>query len=142
MRIAIAADHGGFALKEHLKRRLQAAGHDVRDYGAADERPIDYADIGRPAAQAVAYGKADRAILVDTIGIAMSMVANRVRFVRAAVCNDLLVAESARAHNDANVLCLGGKVIGTLLAERIVETFLSTAFEGGRHQRRVDKIEG
>lgn len=142
MRIAIAADHGGLALKEHLKRRLQAAGHDVLDYGTTDERPIDYADVGRPAALAVAHGKAERAILVDTVGIAMSMVANRVAFVRAAVCQDLLAAESARAHNDANVLCLGGRTIGTLAAERIVDVFLDTPFEGGRHQRRIDKIEG
>ena len=141
MRIAIAADHGGYALKEHLIRRLQAGGHDVIDYGTHDERPVDYADVGRPAALAVAHGKADRAILIDTVGLAMAMVANRVKFVRAAPCQDILAAESARAHNDANVLCLGGRTIGPLTADRIVDVFLTTPFEGGRHQRRIDKLE-
>lgn len=142
MRIAIASDHAGFALKEHLKPKLEAAGHAVEDYGVPDERPADYADTGRPAAQAVAYGKADRAILIDGIGIAMSMVANRVSYVRAAVCTEPVAAESARSHNDANVLCLGGRMIGNHMAEKLVAVFLETPFSGGRHERRIAKIDG
>ena len=142
MRIAVASDHAGFALKEHLKSRLEALGHQVEDYGVPDERAADYADVGRPAAQAVAYGKADRAVLIDGAGIAMSMVANRIAHVRAVVCNEAYSAEMARSHNDANVLCLGGRMIGTQMADRILEVFLETPFEGGRHERRIAKIEG
>lgn len=142
MRIAIASDHAGLALKRHVGRRLKSRGHQVEDYGVHDERPVDYPDVGRPAALAVAHGKADRAVLVDGAGIAMSIVANRIRHVRAAVCSDPLLAELAREHNDANALCLGGRMIGTALADRIVDVFLDTPFGGDRHQRRIDKIEG
>ena len=141
MRIALAADHAGYRLKEHLKGRLQAAGHVVEDYGVHDERPADYPEVGRPAAQAVAYGHADRAILIDGAGMAMSIVANRIPFVRAALCVAPVYAAMAREHNDANVLCLGGRMIGTHMAERIVDAFLQTPFPGGRHQRRIDKID-
>lgn len=141
MRIAIASDHAGFELKEHVARRLRADGHAVEDYGVHDEQPADYPDVGRPAARAVAHGKADRAILIDGAGIAMSIVANRIPFVRAALCSHPVAAQMARSHNDANVLCLGGRMIGTAMADRILEAFLSTPFEGGRHQRRVAKIE-
>lgn len=141
MRIAIASDHAGFALKEHLAARLRAAGHVVEDYGVHDERPADFPDVGRPAARAVAHGKADRAVLLDGAGIAMSIVANRIPWVRAVVCNEPLSAELAREHNDANVLCLGGRTIGPVMADRIVDVFLKTPFGGGRHERRVAKIE-
>ncbi len=141
MRIALASDHAGFALKEHLKTRLQARGHVVEDYGVHDERPADYPDTGRPAAQAVAYGHSERAILVDGAGMAMCMVANRIQFVRAAQCNAPHYAAMARQHNDANVLCLGGRMIGAALAEQIVDAFLETPFDS-RHQQRVDKLEG
>ena len=141
MRIAVAADHAGFALKEHIKEWLQSAGHVVEDYGVNDTRSADYADFGRPAAQAVAYGKADRAILVDGAGVAMSIVANRIPFVRAVLCSEAYLAEMARAHNDANVLCLGGRMIGPQMADRILEVFLATEYEGGRHDRRIAKIE-
>ena len=141
MRIALAADHGGYHLKEHLKRRLRAAGHQIEDYGVLDEQAVDYPDVGRPAAQAVAYGKADRAILIDGAGIAMSIVANRIPHVRAAVCGSPFLAAMAREHNNANVLCLGGQTMGTGLVDAIVEAFLNTEFGGGRHARRVDKID-
>lgn len=142
MKIAIASDHAGYSLKEHLKQRLRSAGHDIEDYGAHDERPVDYPDVGRPAAQAVGYGHADRAILIDGAGMAMTIVANRVRFVRAALCTAPCYAAMAREHNDANVLCLGGRMIGTHLANQIVDAFLDTPFGGPRHQRRIDKIDG
>jgi ribose 5-phosphate isomerase B len=141
VRIAVASDHAGFEMKEHVKERLKAWGHMVEDYGVHDTRSADYADFGRPAAQAVAYGKADRAVLIDGAGVAMSIVANRIPFVRAVVCNEAYMAEMARSHNDANVLCLGGRMIGVQMANRILETFLTTDFEGGRHERRVTKIE-
>ena len=142
MKIALASDHAGYELKEYLKRRLTARGYRVIDYGVEDPAPSDYPDTGRPAAQAVARRHCERGILVDGAGIAMSMVANRVAFVRAAVCTEPSAARMARAHNDANVLCLGGRMIGTQMADWIVDAFLETPFEGGRHQRRVDKIEG
>ncbi|NKB89010.1 MAG: ribose 5-phosphate isomerase B [Acidobacteria bacterium] len=141
VRIAIAADHAGFDMKKHVKERLQTWGHSVEDYGVHDTRSADYADFGRPAAQAVAYGKADRGILIDGAGVAMSIVANRIPFVRAVVCNEAYMAEMARSHNDANVLCLGGRMIGVQMVDRILETFLNTEFEGGRHERRIAKIE-
>lgn len=141
MRIALASDHAGYALKEHLKQRLQAAGHAVEDYGVHDERPADYPDTGRPAAQAVAYGHADRAVLVDGAGMAMCIVANRIRFVRAALCTAPCYAVMAREHNDANVLCLGGRMTGVHMAEQILDAFLATPFGGPRHQRRIDKID-
>lgn len=142
MRIAIASDHAGYELKEELAAWLRDGGHAVEDYGTENARPVDYPDVGRPAALAVAHGKSDRAILIDGAGIAMSIVANRIRHVRAAVCSEPLSAELAREHNDANVLCLGGRIIGTVMAKRIVEVFLDTDFGGGRHEQRVAKIEG
>lgn len=141
MRIAIAADHGGYEMKEYIKLRLQAQGHIVEDYGVHNTKPADYADVGRPAARAVAHGKADRAVLIDTVGIAMCMVANRLSFVRAAMCDNPHTAAMAREHNDANVLCLGGGMIGRQMADSVLKAFLETEFGGGRHQRRVDKIE-
>jgi len=142
MRIALASDHAGFELKDDLLGWLRDAGHTVEDYGVCDGQSADYPDIGRPAALAVAHGKADFAILLDGAGIAMSIVANRIPYVRAALCNEPVSARLAREHNDANVLCLGGRMIGPVMARRIVETFLSTDFAGGRHERRVAKIEG
>ena len=141
MRIAIAADHGGYEMKEYVKLRLQAQGHVVEDYGVHDIKPVDYADVGRPAARAVAYGKADRAVLIDGAGIGMCMVANRSGFVRAVVCDNPHIAAMAREHNDANVLCLGGRMIGQQMADSVLKAFLETKFGSGRHQRRIDKIE-
>jgi ribose 5-phosphate isomerase B len=142
MRIALASDHAGFDMKEELIVYLRDLGHQVEDYGTVNGQPVDYPDVGRPAALAVAHAKADFAILIDGAGIAMSMVANRHAQVRAAVCNEPVSAAMAREHNDANVLCLGGRMIGSQMARQIVDTFLATDFGGGRHERRVAKIEG
>jgi ribose 5-phosphate isomerase B len=141
MRIAVASDHAGYRLKEFVKARLQELGHEVEDFGATGEESTDYADHGRPAAKAVAEGRVERAVLICATGLGMSMVANRIRSVRAALCSEPYSAAMARAHNDANVLVLGARVIGEGLAEDILGVFLETAFEGGRHARRIEKID-
>ena len=140
MKIAIACDHGAYEMKERLKLRLTGQGHEIVDCGTNSAESCDYPDYGRPAAQLVARGECDRAILMCTTGIGISMVANKVKGVRCALCHDPWSAEMTRRHNDANALAMGANVVGPGLAERIVDVFLSTEFEGGRHQRRVDKI--
>ena len=140
MKIAIASDHGAYDLKERLKLRLIQQGHEIVDCGTNSTEKCDYPDYGRPAAQMVAYGECDRAILLCTTGIGMSMVANKVKGVRCALCSDTLSASMTRRHNDANVLAMGAVIVGPRLAEHIVDEFLNTDFEGGRNQRRVDKI--
>ena len=140
MKIAFASDHGAYELKEHLKLYLLQQGHEIVDCGTNSTEKCDYPDYGRPAAQLVAGGECDRAILLCTTGIGMSMVANKVRGVRCALCSDTLSAAMTRRHNDANVLAMGAVIVGPRLAEHIVDEFLNTEFEGGRHQRRVDKI--
>ena len=140
MKIAMASDHGAYDLKERLKLRLTEQGHEIVDCGTDSAESCDYPDYGRPAAQMVARGECDRAILLCTTGIGISMVANKVKGVRCALCHDPWSAEMTRRHNDANALAMGAIVVGPGLAERIVDVFLSTGFEGGRHQRRVDKI--
>ena len=140
MKIAMASDHGAYDLKERLKLRLTGQGHEIVDCGTDSAESCDYPDYGRPAAQMVARGECDRAILMCTTGIGISMVANKVKGVRCALCHDPWSAEMTRRHNDANALAMGANVVGPGLAERIVDVFLSTGFEGGRHQRRVDKI--
>ena len=140
MKIAIASDHGAYELKERLKLRLTEQGHEIVDCGTHSAESCDYPDYGRPAAQMVARGECDRAILMCTTGIGISMVANKVKGVRCALCHDPWSAEMTRRHNNANALAMGANVVGPGLAERIVDVFLSTEFEGGRHQRRVDKI--
>lgn len=141
MRIAIASDHGGFALKEDLKGFLAELGHQVADLGPADEQAVDYPDFAVQAAVAVAAGLVERAVMIDGAGIGSCMVANKVPGCRAAMCYDLSTASSAREHNDANLLTLGGGLIGRNLARQIAKTFLETDFAGGRHARRVDKIK-
>lgn len=141
MRIAVAGDHAGYKLKELVKSRLLELGHEVADFGAHSEDSVDYPDHGRPAAEAVAAGEVDRAVLVCGTGIGMSLVANKVRSVRAALCSEPYSAAMARAHNDANVLVLGSRVIGQGLALEILQRFLDTPFEGGRHAKRLEKIE-
>jgi ribose 5-phosphate isomerase B len=138
--VALGADHGGFPLKEHLKGALADLGHDVLDLGTGDTQAVDYPDFAVAVARAVAEGRAWRGIMVDGAGIGSAMAANKVRGVRAALCYDLTTAQNAREHNDANVLTLGGTLIGTRLAVDIVRAFLATEFGGGRHARRVDKI--
>ena len=140
MRIAIGADHAGFALKQHLVRMLRALGHEVDDRGTHDETTIDYPPICADVARAVVEGRAERGIVIGGSGQGEQMAANKVPGVRAALCNDLYTARMSRAHNDANVLAMGGRIVGCGLAEEIVRVWLETPFEGGRHQRRVDQI--
>ena len=140
MKIAMGSDHGGFALKQHLKTYLENKGCLVEDCGKDSTQSCDYPDFGRLAAEAVASGRCERGIVICTTGIGISISANKVRGIRCALCSEPLSAEMTRRHNDANMLALGGGMIGPNMAERIVDVFLSTAFEGGRHQRRVDKV--
>ncbi len=141
MKIAIGSDHAGFALKERVRAHVEAAGHEVADFGTFSGEPVDYPDFAAKVARAVVQSEAERGIIICGTGLGVSMTANRFRGVRAAPCTGLLAAEMARRHNDANVLCLGGRLIAGELAGRIVDVFLSTEFEGGRHARRVAKID-
>ena len=142
MRIAIACDHAGYELKELIKQRLFDFGHEVVDFGTDNaERSVDYPDTGRPAAQAVVRGNCDRAVLICGTGIGMSIVANRITGVYAALCMEGLQAEYSRRHNNSNVLILAARLTGSLLAEEILDRWLETDFEGGRHARRVEKVE-
>ena len=138
--IAIACDHGGYVLKEKVKAHLLEKGYEVRDFGTNSLDSCDYPDFGAPAARAVAAGECEKGILICTTGIGMSIVANKIRGIRCALCSDFVSAEMCRAHNDANMLALGGRVLGPELAKRIVDLFLDTEFLGGRHARRVAMI--
>ena len=140
MNISLACDHGGLALKQAVKQHLEKLGHQVEDFGTHTSDSCDYSDFAAPAAQAVAQGRCERGIVICTTGIGISIAANKVKGVRCALCTDPLMAEMTRRHNDANMLAMGAGIVGYNLAERMVDVFLSTAFEGGRHQRRVDKI--
>ncbi|MDE6868891.1 MAG: ribose 5-phosphate isomerase B [Clostridia bacterium] len=140
MKIAIACDHGGLNLKKEIIKYLTEKGYGYRDFGTDSTDSCDYPDFALLAAEAVANGECDKGIVVCSTGIGVSIVANKVPGVRCAHCHDSYCAEFTRLHNDANVLALGEKVVGTGYALKIVDTFLSTEFEGGRHQRRVDKI--
>jgi len=141
MRIAIGADQGGYELKQSIVEFLIAQGHQAQDFGAYSPDSVDYPDIAAPVARAVASGDFERGILICGTGIGMSLSANKVRAVRAAVCTDCYMARMSRQDNDANILCLGGRVIGLGLALDIVQTFLASEFLGGRHARRVNKIK-
>lgn len=140
MKIALACDHGGLNLKNEIIKYLKENGYEYADFGTDSTDSCDYPDFALPAAEAVAKGECDKGIVVCSTGIGVSIVANKVHGVRCAHCHDSYCAEFTRRHNDANVLALGEKVVGIGYALKIVETFLTTAFEGGRHQRRVDKI--
>jgi ribose 5-phosphate isomerase B len=140
MRIAIGADHAGFELKEHVVGVLRAAGHDVVDLGTHSTESVDYPPICAAVGRAVRDGDAERGIVIGGSGQGEQLAANKVRGVRAALCNDLYTARYGRLHNDANVLSMGGRVVGVGLAEEILDTFLSTEFEGGRHARRVAQL--
>ncbi len=140
MRIAIGADHAGFILKEHLKQTLAALGHSIDDHGTDSEAPVDYPPICIAVGRAVADGRADRGIVLGGSGQGEQIAANKVAGVRAALCNDLYTARLSRQHNDANVLSMGGRIVAFGLADEILTLWLSTAFEGGRHQRRIDQI--
>jgi ribose 5-phosphate isomerase B len=138
--IAVAADHGGFDLKTLLLAELEALGLAVLDLGTDDAEPVDYPDFADAVAEAIASGRAERGLLICGSGIGMSIAANRNPAVRAALCHDGLTARLARQHNDANVLVLGGRLIGPEAARECVRIFFSTRFEGGRHARRVAKL--
>ncbi len=140
MRIAIGADHAGFLLKEHLKQTLQRLGHTVDDHGTDSESPVDYPLICISVARAVAEGRADRGLVLGGSGQGEQIAANKVPGARAALCNDLYTARLSRQHNDANVLSMGGRIVAFGLADEIVALWLDTAFEGGKHQRRIDQI--
>ena len=145
MKIALGSDHGGYALKCDIMKLLDSKGIEYKDFGCYSTESCDYPVFGEAAARAVASGDYDRGIVICTTGIGISIAANKVKGIRCAHCTDSLSAEMTRRHNDANVLAIGAGITGKNLAERMVEVFLSTEFEGGRHQRRVDlmnAIEG
>jgi ribose 5-phosphate isomerase B len=142
MRIAIGSDHAGFGLKQHLVGALSAQGHDVVDVGTASEEPVDYPPICAHVGRLVVEGEAERGIVIGGSGQGEQMAANKVRGVRAALCNDLYTARLSRQHNDANVLALGGRIVAAELAGEITAVWLATPFEGGRHQRRIEQIAG
>ena len=139
--IAIASDHGGYPLKEHIKAYLAAKGITCQDFGTDSTESCDYPAFGKAAAQAVASGQCEWGIVICTTGIGISIAANKVKGIRCAHCTDSLSAEMTRRHNDANVLALGAGITGPNLAKRIVEVFLNTGFEGGRHARRVGQLD-
>lgn len=138
--VALASDHGGYALKETLKTHLESKGISVEDFGCHSTESCDYPIFAEKAARAVADGSCDLGVVVCTTGIGVSMVANKVKGVRCALCHEPWSAQMTRRHNDANMLAMGAGVTGGNLAERILDVFLSTEFEGGRHQRRIDKM--
>jgi len=140
VRIVISADHGGYELKQQIIEFLIAQGHQVQDLGTHGPESVDYPDLAAPLARAVAAGEFERGILICGTGIGMSIAANKVPGARAALCTDCYMAHLAREHNDAQILCLGGRVLGPGIALDIVQVFLSSEFTGGRHARRVDKI--
>ncbi len=140
MKIALGCDHGGFALKQHIMETIQKLGHEVEDFGCYSTESCDYPDFGAAAAKAVAEGKCERGIVICTTGIGISIAANKVKGIRCGHCADCLQAEMTRKHNDANMMAIGAGFTGPNMADRMVEVFLSTEFEGGRHQNRVDKM--
>ena len=140
--IALGSDHGGYALKEHIKAYLESKGVPCKDFGTHSTDSCDYPEFGRAAAEAVASGECDRGVVVCTTGIGISIAANKVHGIRCALCRDLLSAQLTRRHNNANMLALAGGFTGPFEAEHIVDAFLTTEFEGGRHERRVNAIEG
>ena len=140
MKIALGSDHGGYALKCDIIQLLEKLGYEYKDFGCYAPESCDYPDFGAAAARAVASGECDRGIVICTTGIGISIAANKIKGIRCAHCADSLEAEMTRRHNDANMMAIGAGFTGKNLAERMVEVFLTTEFEGGRHQRRVDKI--
>lgn len=142
MKVAVAADHAGFEYKEKCKRLLAQLGHAVEDVGTHSTESVDYPDFAYKAAELVANGTCERAILVCGSGIGMCIAANKVRGIRAAVGNDDFSARMSRAHNDTNVLCLGSRIIPPEKMEPLVRLWLDTTFEGGRHEKRVTKLAG
>ncbi len=140
MRLVIGSDHGGFAAKEKIKKFMQELGHEVTDFGCYTTEAVDYPDPALLVAEAVVAGSFDKGFLFDGFGGAVCFAANKVPGARAVCAYDLVSAEFAAAHENCNVLCLGGKTIGELTLQKIVKTFLDTKFEGSRHQKRLDKV--
>ncbi|HUV41169.1 MAG TPA: ribose 5-phosphate isomerase B [Sedimentisphaerales bacterium] len=140
MKIVVGSDHRGFEAKQRIKAIIAQLGHECLDVGTNDNNPVDYPDTAYLAAMAVANKQADRAILVCGTGLGMSITANKVRGIRAALCHDELTAQISRHHNDANVLCISGDLVGEVLLRKMVQVWLDTDFSGGRHLRRVQKI--
>jgi len=138
--IVIGSDHAGYRLKEHLEEVMKADGHTVDDLGTHSEEPVDYPPICAAVGRVVAAGRAERGIVLGGSGQGEQIAANKVRGVRAALCNDLFTARLSREHNDANVLSMGGRIIGEGLADEILRLWLATEFAGGRHERRVEQI--
>lgn len=141
MKIAVGSDHGGFLLKNEILKYLKEKNIDFNDFGCFTSESVDYPDIGQAVGEAVAAGEYDKGIICCGTGIGISISANKVPGVRAALCGDCFSAKASREHNDANVLALGERVIGTELAKMIIDTWLSAEFQGGRHGRRVEKID-
>lgn len=141
MKVLLGSDHAGFYLKEDLKVFIQSLGHEVEDYGVYTDESSDYPDVALRVAEDVVKGKGERGILVCGTGVGMSIAANKVRGIRAALCHDVFSARASREHNNANILTMGERVIGKGLAREIVKVWLETDFQGGRHARRVEKIE-
>ena len=140
MKIAIASDHGGYQLKEEIKKYLEGRNIEVVDLGTNSEESVDYPIYGKACGEAVMSGTADRGIVCCGTGIGISIAANKVKGIRACVCSEPFTAKMSRAHNDCNVLAFGARVVGGELAKMIVDTWINTEFEGGRHQRRVDLL--
>lgn len=140
MKIAIGADHGGYALKEEIVALLKELGHEVEDFGCNCADSVDYPDYALPVAEKVASGEFDRGILICGTGVGMSIAANKVKGIRCALVHDLFTAKATREHNDSNVLAMGARIIGPAVALEIVKIWLSTEFAGGRHQNRLNKI--
>lgn len=138
--IALAADHGGYALKEEVKKHLDELGIAYKDFGTHSEESVDYPDMALPACDAVVAGECDKALLFCGTGVGISMSANKVKGIRACCCSDAFSAEYTRRHNNANALCMGGRVVGPGLACQLVDLFLNTEYEGGRHDKRVAKL--
>lgn len=140
--IALGSDHGGYGLKQEIIRYLEEKGIEYKDYGCYDERPCDYPVYGKKTAQAVASGECEKGILICGTGIGISIAANKVKGIRAALCHDVFSAKATREHNDANMLAMGARVVGPGLALMIVDTFLNTEFSHAeRHQNRIDQLE-
>ena len=137
MRVAVASDHAGFALKNSVRQWLAELGHEAQDLGPPDQKPVDYPDFASLVARAVGSGQADWGVLICGTGQGMAMTANKHTGVRAALCTNELMARMARRHNDANVLCLGGRILGEDLARAILDVFAGESFDGGRHARRL-----
>ena len=140
MKSALGGDHGGYELTQHIINVLEKLGHEYEDFACYNLDSCDYPDFGSAAARAVAEGKCDKGIVICTTGIGISIAANKVKGIRCAHCADCLQAEMTRKHNDANMMAIGAGFTGKNMAERMVEVFLSTEFEGGRHERRVNKM--